>query len=370
MKKREIIKENKGITIVALVITIIVLLVLAGVSLSLVLGENGIVKKAQEARNKTTEGQLNTEKAINNLTEEADNYLGHYDLSRYTVGEEVAYTYDKVSEGYLLPSNESGYANDQKISQGGTSIKWVIINKDEDTGTVDLVSENPIGSAVVFNGALGYNNGVYLLNDICEKLYSNTSKNIKARSINLEDMEKHLTDSGLATRNGYGNAVKYGKSKTYTTSKQYPKLYANQIGAGITSTNVTQPYIIKAIDPYKESSRGYTSPTSETSEQAGDSGLTVTQTFYYIPINEKNYGEAANILLKTNLYWVASRYVYTGPSCARFGLRCVATYMGGSELLYSDGTSNRPNFNLRPIVSLKANMLTGEKEENGAWTLK
>lgn len=370
MKKREIIKENKGITIVALVITIIVLLVLAGVSLNLVLGENGIVKKAQEARNKTIKGQLNTEKSINDLTEEADNYLGHYDLSRYTVGEEVAYTYDKVSEGYLLPSNESGCTNDQKVSQDNTSIKWIIINKDESTGTVDLISDKPTGSIVALNEALGYNNGVYLLNDICDKLYSNTSKKIKARSINLEDIEKHLTDSGFAVRNAYGNAVKYGVSKTYTSSKQYPKLYANQIGAGITSTNVTQPNKIKAIDPYKESSQGYTYPTSETSEMAGDSGLTVTQTFYYIPINEKNYGEVANILLKTNLYWVASRYVYTSSSCARFGLRCVATYMGGSELLYSDGTSNRPNFSLRPIVSLKANMLTGEKDENGAWTLK
>lgn len=368
--KKESLKENKGITIVALVITIIVLLILVGVSLDLVLGENGIITKTKEAENKTAEGEINTEKALNDITEEMNNYLGHYDLGRYNIGEEVAYEYDVVSEGYSLPSDESGYANNQKIYQSGTSIKWVIINKDEETGTVDLVSEKPIGSSVVFNGALGYNNGVYLLNDICEKLYSNTSKNIKARSINLEDMEKHLTDSGLAARNGYGNAVKYGTSKTYTTSKQYPKLYANQIGAGITSTNVTQPYIIKAIDPYKESSRGYTSPTSETSEQAGDSGLTVTQTFYYIPIKEKNYGEAANILLKTNLYWVASRYVYTGSSCARFGLRCVSTYMGGSELIYSDGTLNSPNLNLRPVISLNASMLTGEKDENGAWTLK
>ena len=45
MKKREIIKENKGITIVALVITIIVLLVLAGVSLNLVLGEKSTRSK-------------------------------------------------------------------------------------------------------------------------------------------------------------------------------------------------------------------------------------------------------------------------------------------------------------------------------------
>ncbi len=40
---------NHGITLVALVITIIVLMILAGVGLSFVLGDNGILKKAQES---------------------------------------------------------------------------------------------------------------------------------------------------------------------------------------------------------------------------------------------------------------------------------------------------------------------------------
>ena len=42
-------KNQKGITLVALVITIIVLLILAGVSISLVLGNNGILTKASDA---------------------------------------------------------------------------------------------------------------------------------------------------------------------------------------------------------------------------------------------------------------------------------------------------------------------------------
>ncbi len=68
--------ENKrGITLVALVVTIVVLLILAGVSISLVLGENGLINNAKEARNKTleaekTEGEsLNTaEHYINQIT--------------------------------------------------------------------------------------------------------------------------------------------------------------------------------------------------------------------------------------------------------------------------------------------------------------
>ena len=42
-------KEMKGITLVALVVTIVVLLILAGVSINSVLGENGIIIKAKEA---------------------------------------------------------------------------------------------------------------------------------------------------------------------------------------------------------------------------------------------------------------------------------------------------------------------------------
>ncbi|MBO5478369.1 MAG: hypothetical protein J6A04_01415 [Clostridia bacterium] len=43
------LKGQKGITLVALVITIIVLLILAGITISLTLGQDGILKRAQEA---------------------------------------------------------------------------------------------------------------------------------------------------------------------------------------------------------------------------------------------------------------------------------------------------------------------------------
>lgn len=40
-------KEQKGVTLIALVITIIVLLILAGVSIAMLTGDNGILTKAQ-----------------------------------------------------------------------------------------------------------------------------------------------------------------------------------------------------------------------------------------------------------------------------------------------------------------------------------
>lgn len=44
--------ENAGITLIALVITIVILLILAGVTLNLVLGDNGIIGKAKDAKDK------------------------------------------------------------------------------------------------------------------------------------------------------------------------------------------------------------------------------------------------------------------------------------------------------------------------------
>ena len=46
-------KKEKGITLIALVITIIVLLILAGVSISMLTGENGILTQAQTAKEET-----------------------------------------------------------------------------------------------------------------------------------------------------------------------------------------------------------------------------------------------------------------------------------------------------------------------------
>ena len=48
-------KSNKGITLIALVITIIVLLILAGVTIAALSGDNGILKRAAEAKEQTNQ---------------------------------------------------------------------------------------------------------------------------------------------------------------------------------------------------------------------------------------------------------------------------------------------------------------------------
>jgi Tfp pilus assembly protein PilE len=68
-------KEMKGITLVALVVTIVVLLILAGVSINSVLGENGIIIKAKEAAEKTAAAQEREMIERNLLEQELENSL-------------------------------------------------------------------------------------------------------------------------------------------------------------------------------------------------------------------------------------------------------------------------------------------------------
>ena len=67
--------KEKGITLVALVVTIVVLLILAGVSINMVLGENGIVTKAKDARDQTKQAQANELQDFNNISGEIDEIL-------------------------------------------------------------------------------------------------------------------------------------------------------------------------------------------------------------------------------------------------------------------------------------------------------
>ena len=69
------LKNKKGITLVALVVTIVVLLILAGVSINLVLGDNGIIAKAKDAETKSAEASQNDLKGMNGLVSEMEGAL-------------------------------------------------------------------------------------------------------------------------------------------------------------------------------------------------------------------------------------------------------------------------------------------------------
>ena len=76
MNKKLKIKQEKGITLIALVVTIVVLLILAGVSISLVLNNNGVISKAKDAKNQYAEAQTNDEKQLNEVSDWIDTKVG------------------------------------------------------------------------------------------------------------------------------------------------------------------------------------------------------------------------------------------------------------------------------------------------------
>ena len=284
------------------------------------------------------------------------------------IGDSVNYTYDPAGS-YSLSSTYSG-SSDQTIAQT-TGLTWKVLNVDKENYTVDIISTNPTSSTVYFKNILGYNNGPYLMNEICKAQYSNKTLGVEARSINLLDMEKHLTADGIKARNAYqynSSTAKYGTTKTYPSNTKYPSLYANQKGAGPNVSSITPSDITKGNDPYEESKPiATTEPTTDNTSGTGNP-LTVTQTYYNISIDNTNYGTASTVLANGTPFWVAARYVATGSSYAIFGLRYANTSTGGCDVFYSDGYSNGIDCALRPVVSLPSSLLTGEKT-NDAWNL-
>ena len=86
-------KKQKGITLIALVVTIVVLLILAGVSIAMLKGDNGIVKKAGEASSATKEA---------NAKEKIELILNEYQTENYDKQKELLqFLQEKKDEGKL-----------------------------------------------------------------------------------------------------------------------------------------------------------------------------------------------------------------------------------------------------------------------------
>ena len=136
-------KNNKGITLVALVVTIVVLLILAGVSINLVLGNNGIIAKAKEAETKSAEASQNDLKGMNGLVSEMEGALagngstgsgsgngntgsGNNFVTKNT---EVTYPDGKVwiPEGFKISKDSASTVQNGVVieDKGGNQFVWV-----------------------------------------------------------------------------------------------------------------------------------------------------------------------------------------------------------------------------------------------------
>ncbi len=95
---------EKGITLVALVVTIIVLLILAGVSISLVLGDNGIITRAQDAVTKYKEAEAEEQWQM-------DNFMANYEGGD-------AYARALQQKGLSATATENGYLAAEDAGDG------------------------------------------------------------------------------------------------------------------------------------------------------------------------------------------------------------------------------------------------------------
>ena len=73
--KKKLKKQVKGITLVALVVTIIVLLILAGVAISFTLGDDGIFRRASDASKIYENAQRNEEESLKEVSNYIDDIL-------------------------------------------------------------------------------------------------------------------------------------------------------------------------------------------------------------------------------------------------------------------------------------------------------
>ena len=295
------------------------------------------------------------------------------------IGKVVDYKPDTPSTGYDLSTVKSGYSSAQTIDGTYDPTIWKIMEVDENGNITKLLG---IGSKTVgFGNSTGYNNGVYLLNDICKTRYGNASLGATARSLKIEDIESRMNSKGIAARNAYEEgATQYGTTRKYTGNyTKYPAIYEQEKYAGVHRDSQGNLVEVSDVDDGTQVITGsvnataqakmnpdgktqsedvYTAVTTDTSKTNATT-LTCTQTGYYFSNTPSSYFDDTNfhsMIFGTGTnFWLASRYVNCDStfSSARFGLRDVnSSKLYYNALFNSYGFSGSDSSCLAPVVSL------------------
>ena len=103
-------KQQKGITLIALVVTIIILLILAGVSIAMLTGNNGVLTQAKSAKENTRVGEVQEKVKLAAQAALTDNLGNGIEKEKFqeelnnmfTQGEQVGLEYDKTNKKYTV----------------------------------------------------------------------------------------------------------------------------------------------------------------------------------------------------------------------------------------------------------------------------
>ena len=96
---KEKLRKVKGITLIALVITIIVLIILAGVSIAMLTGQNGVLTQANNAKIKNDQSSLNEEIGLAVQTDRINKETWEEGSLEEELNKIEGATVEKISEG-------------------------------------------------------------------------------------------------------------------------------------------------------------------------------------------------------------------------------------------------------------------------------
>ena len=232
MKKLE--KKN-GITLISLVITIVILLILAGISIS-ALTNTGIFAKVKEAKEKSN----NFEKEQSKILDAYENEMNQYDQNtilykvkngEIKIGDYIAYISNIISNtdtGYTtLISNLETYSGSDENNTSTLkqeNLNWRVL--DVKDGQVRLISGKPTEVTITLKGYNGYNNSVKLLDDSCSVLYGNSEFASKVQNLKIEDIQEKMKKTENIDDN-------YNEKFDIDTDKFYPEILKKEKGQKI-----------------------------------------------------------------------------------------------------------------------------------------
>lgn len=237
---------------------------------------------------------------------------------------------------------EKDYSGSNNIKLETINTNWQILDIN-DKAEITLISEEPINN-VNLKGSLGYNNGVYLLNDLCYKLYSsNDSKYV--RNLNIEDIEKYL-DTDVWNYDIQSNY------KTYISNLYYPTIWSKEKNVIIDNTNIngtlnkSESVELSKLNSYKETTLS----------------LTTKNNYWSSSLIENNFKdkEMYKLLIKNEL--LSTRYTSTEEDNIEWGLIGIKDSSVIKNKLYSSDNVNKEITGyLRPIITLKDSVILNYK---------
>ena len=228
-------KGNKGITLIALVITIIVLLILAGVTIAALSGDNGILTRAKEAKEKTKQAQEDEKQKLSNM----ENLLGSYNLKN--VNKADTNPAETISENSIVLEDD---ANKGIVIKDKNNNEWVWVEVPKATVfsglTIDTTQElteqnyNDIKDKLItYVGVYRNGSATQTRNDWKDEWYAKDGELlVTASTQNLTEEQKTLNNGCGLTYDEYKTAYQRMLKSVYT----YGGFWIGRYEAGIEGT--------------------------------------------------------------------------------------------------------------------------------------